>query len=384
MKHASELIKDFESEQYNELLTDIYVDEHLLAYQNGRYIAALQEFIKDFGDTEVSIFSAPGRSEVGGNHTDHQHGQVLAASINLDAIAIVAKTSDDKIQVISDGYDLITIDASDLSLVESEKETTMALIKGVAAGLKERGHAVGGFKAYITSDVLIGAGLSSSAAFETIIGTILSGLYNNGSVSAIEIAIIGQYAENVYFGKPCGLMDQMASSIGGLINIDFEEMCAVAEMLGKPVLNELSEQDIIDHMTDIRTKLGDRYLLRALHYFEEVKRVEIQAASLKKGDMPAFLAAVKASGDSSFKYLQNVYTNKDIQAQNVSVALAVSDITLGSHGVSRVHGGGFAGTIQAFVENDTVETYRQAMDHVFGEGSCHVLKIRKYGGMQVL
>ena len=158
MKHASELIKDFESEQYNELLTDIYVDEHLLAYQNGRYIAALQEFIKDFGDTEVSIFSAPGRSEVGGNHTDHQHGQVLAASINLDAIAIVAKTSDDKIQVISDGYDLITIDASDLSLVESEKETTMALIKGVAAGLKEHGHAVGGFKAYITSDVLIGAG----------------------------------------------------------------------------------------------------------------------------------------------------------------------------------------------------------------------------------
>ena len=162
------------------------------------------------------------------------------------------------------------------------------------------------------------------------------------------------------------------------------EMCAVAEMLGKPVLNELSEQDIIDHMADIRTKLGDRYLLRALHYFEEVKRVEIQVASLTKGDMPAFLAAVKASGDSSFKYLQNVYTNKDIQAQNVSVALAVSDITLGSHGVSRVHGGGFAGTIQAFVENDTVETYRQAMDHVFGGGSCHVLKIRKYGGMQVL
>lgn len=426
MKHASELIKGFESEQYNELLTDIYVDEHLLAYQNGRYIAALQEFIKDFGDTEVSIFSAPGRSEVGGNHTDHQHGQVLAASINLDAIAIVAKTSDDRIQVISDGYDLITIDASDLSLVESEKETTTALIKGVAAGLKEHGHAVGGFKAYITSDVLIGAGLSSSAAFETIIGTILSGLYNNGSVSAIEIAIIGQYAENVYFGKPCGLMDQMASSVGNLVHIDFAdpadpivekidfdmaksgyslcitdtkgshvdltadyaavpaEMCAVAEMLGKPVLNELSEQDIIDHMADIRTKLGDRYLLRALHYFEEVKRVEIQVASLTKGDMPAFLAAVKASGDSSFKYLQNVYTNKDIQAQNVSVALAVSDITLGSHGVSRVHGGGFAGTIQAFVENDTVETYRQAMDHVFGGGSCHVLKIRKYGGMQVL
>ena len=245
-------------------------------------------------------------------------------------------------------------------------------------------------------------------------------------IDPVFLAQAGQYAENVYFGKPCGLMDQMASSVGNLVHIDFAdpadpivekidfdmaksgyslcitdtkgshvdltadyaavpaEMCAVAEMLGKPVLNELSEQDIIDHMTDIRTKLGDRYLLRALHYFEEVKRVEIQAASLKKGDMPAFLAAVKASGDSSFKYLQNVYTNKDIQAQNVSVALAVSDITLGSHGVSRVHGGGFAGTIQAFVENDTVETYRQAMDHVFGEGSCHVLKIRKYGGMQVL
>ena len=189
MKHASELIKDFESEQYNELLTDIYVDEHLLAYQNGRYIAALQEFIKDFGDTEVSIFSAPGRSEVGGNHTDHQHGQVLAASINLDAIAIVAKTSDDKIQVISDGYDLITIDASDLSLVESEKETTMALIKGVAAGLKEHGHAVGGFKAYITSDVLIGAGLSSSAAFETISTIFLAVLRYSSAYSLVKVAL---------------------------------------------------------------------------------------------------------------------------------------------------------------------------------------------------
>lgn len=426
MKLASELKKEFENELHNDLLTDIYVDEHLLPYQNHRYAAALQEFINNFGNIEVSIFSAPGRSEVGGNHTDHQHGQVLAASINLDAIAIVAKTEDKQIQVISDGYDKITIDTEHLELVESEKESTTALIKGVAASMKNRGHQVGGFQAYITSDVLIGAGLSSSAAFETILGTILSGLYNKHSVSAIEIAIIGQYAENKYFGKPCGLMDQMACSVGNLVHIDFanpsepvveqidfdmsksgyslcitdtkgshvdltadyaavpEEMCAVARLFGKEVLNELSENDIIEHMLKIRTELGDRYLLRALHYFEEVKRVEVQVAALNAGDMPKFLSAIKASGDSSFKYLQNVYTTKDIQSQNVSVALAVSDIALGSHGVSRVHGGGFAGTIQAFVENDYIEPYRLAMDHAFVAGSCKVLKIRKYGGMQVL
>ena len=407
-------------------LEEIYPESAVKA-QKERYEKSAEEFKSIFGGSDsLRYFSAPGRTEVGGNHTDHNHGKVLAASVNLDVIAVVEPTDDNIITVKSEGFPQDTVDISDLSVHENEKNTSASLIRGVAAGFKNNGFNIGGFKAYTTSNVMKGSGLSSSAAFEVLIGNILSGIYNAGGISAVKIAQIAQYAENEYFGKPSGLMDQMASSVGNLVHIDFAdpadpivekidfdmaksgyslcitdtkgshvdltadyaavpaEMCAVAEMLGKPVLNELSEQDIIDHMTDIRTKLGDRYLLRALHYFEEVKRVEIQAASLKKGDMPAFLAAVKASGDSSFKYLQNVYTNKDIQAQNVSVALAVSDITLGSHGVSRVHGGGFAGTIQAFVENDTVETYRQAMDHVFGEGSCHVLKIRKYGGMQVL
>ena len=395
--------------------------------QAARYAAVLDGLETTFGaHTEAGLYSAPGRTEIGGNHTDHQHGRVLAGSVNIDMIAAAAPNSLNQLRVQSEGYDLCVIDLDDLTARKEEENTTASLLRGECEAFRQRGAKLSGLDVYISSNVPKGSGVSSSAAFEVLIGVILNDCFMTKKVSPIEIAQIGQYAENVYYGKPSGLMDQMASSVGNLVHIDFAdpadpivekidfdmaksgyslcitdtkgshvdltadyaavpaEMCAVAEMLGKPVLNELSEQDIIDHMTDIRTKLGDRYLLRALHYFEEVKRVEIQAASLKKGDMPAFLAAVKASGDSSFKYLQNVYTNKDIQAQNVSVALAVSDITLGSHGVSRVHGGGFAGTIQAFVENDTVETYRQAMDHVFGEGSCHVLKIRKYGGMQVL
>lgn len=424
MKLASELITEMEQGVYDERLTDIYVDARKCPQQKERYANALRTFIERFGDVPVSIFSAPGRSEVGGNHTDHQHGEVLAASINLDAIAIVEKTNDGVMQVISDGYDLISIDTADLGKRDSEAGTTAALIRGVAAGMAD--YQVGGFRAYITSDVLIGAGLSSSAAFETIIGTILSYLYNDGSVSAIKIAMIGQYAENEYFGKPCGLMDQMACSVGNLVHIDFAdpsqpvvekiefdmaksgyslcitdtkgshadltddyaavpaEMFAVAKLCGKEFLRELSEADIMENQAQIRTELGDRYLLRALHFFEENKRVETQVSALKAGDLPTFLSAVKASGDSSFKYLQNVYTTKDIQTQNISVALAVSDIALGEHGVSRVHGGGFAGTIQAFVDSAWVETYRKTMDQVFGDGSCHVLSIRKYGGMKVL
>lgn len=233
MKLASVLKEEFDNELHNGILSDIYVDTDMLSYQNRRYSTALAEFIRNFGDEAVSVFSAPGRSEVGGNHTDHQHGQVLAAAINLDAIAIAAKTDDAYIQVISDGYDLIRIDTTMLDFAEAEKETTTALIKGVAAGMKNKGYHVGGFKAYITSDVLIGAGLSSSAAFETMIGTILSGLYNDSSVSPIETAIIGQYAENVYFGKPCGLMDQMACSVGSLVHIDFAEP-------DKPVVSQIT------------------------------------------------------------------------------------------------------------------------------------------------
>ena len=221
MSLTSVLKKQFSEGTHDALLKDIYVDESKLDYVKKRYLDALQNFEDLFGEAEVSIFSAPGRSEIGGNHTDHQHGEVLAASINKDCIAVVEKTDEPKVQFVSGGYSLITVSTEDLEQRDSEKESTFSLVKGVLAGVKNRGYHIGGFRAYITSDVLIGAGLSSSAAFETLIGTILSGLYNDMKISPVEIAIIGQYAENVYFGKPCGLMDQMASSVGSLVHIDF-------------------------------------------------------------------------------------------------------------------------------------------------------------------
>lgn len=415
-----------ENGELNDRLADIYGDILKLSHQRDRYINAIQTFENHYGDGEISIFSAPGRSEIGGNHTDHQHGEVLAASINLDAIGIVKKTSDAVVRVVSDGYPEVVIDLADLSLQEEEKETTLSLVKGVLAGFAEHKLKIGGFDAYITSDVLIGAGLSSSAAFETLIGTILSGLYNNMEVSPVLIARIGQYAENVYFGKPCGLMDQMACSVGGLIHIDFEnpkepvvekvdfdmtgagyslcitdtkgshadltheyaavpaEMKAVAAYFGKEVLRDVTEEDILINISDIREKSGDRSVLRALHFVNENKRVEKEVEALQKDDISEFLKTVKESGDSSYKYLQNVYSNSDVEHQNVSLALAVSEMFLGENGVCRVHGGGFAGTIQAFVKSDVAEKYCDYLNAVFGEGACTVMQVRKYGGIQVL
>ncbi len=422
-----EMLKElFESKKNDQLLRDIYLDEEKLDYQRKRYVDAINKYKELYGDDDVEIYSAPGRSEVGGNHTDHQNGEVLAASINLDAIGIVKPLQEGTVKVVSDNYPMITIDLNDLELKEEEKETTVALIKGVLAGFVNKGYQIGGFQTYITSDVLIGAGLSSSAAFETLIGTILSGLYNDMKVSPVEIAIIGQYAENVYFGKPCGLMDQMACSVGNLVHIDFAdkknpviegvscdlgkygyslcitdtkgshadltadyaavpaEMKAVAAVFGKEVLHGVKIEELYEKSAEIREKAGDRAYLRALHFVNENLRVQQEVAALKNGKFEEFLSVVKASGDSSFKYLQNVYTNHDVQYQNVSIALAISDTILGDDGVCRVHGGGFAGTIQAFVKNEVVEKYKKNMDHIFGEGSCNVLKIRKFGGMKVI
>lgn len=407
-------------------LADIYVDTAKIPYQTNRYINAITTYEKHFGTDGVEIYSAPGRSEIGGNHTDHQHGKVLAASINNDAIAIVKALDEPTVKVISDGYDLITISLDNLTRKEEEEGTTISLIKGVLAGFVEHGHKVGGFQAYITSDVLIGAGLSSSAAFETIIGTIISGLYNDMTISPIEIAIIGQYAENVYFGKPCGLMDQMACSVGSLVHIDFAnpadpmvervefdldahgyslcitdtkgshadltpdyaaipaEMKAAAACFGKEVLGEVSKEEVLANLNVIREQVNDRAALRAIHFIYENERVHKEVAALQSDQFDTFLQTVKDSGDSSYKYLQNVYTCHDVEHQNVSVALALSDILLGKNGVSRVHGGGFAGTIQAFVKNEAVSEYKKGMETLFGEGACDVLKIRKYGGMKVL
>lgn len=424
---STKILKEqFTNGIHDNLLREIYVDVSSLAYEKQRYTDALNKFEEIFSEGDVCIFSAPGRSEIGGNHTDHQHGEVLAASVNKDCIAIVKQTNDNTVKLVSDGYRMITVSTKDLEQKEKEEGTTLSLIKGVLAGIKERGFNLGGFEAYVTSDVLIGAGLSSSAAFETLIGTIISGLYNDMRISAVEIAMIGQYAENVYFGKPCGLMDQMASSVGSLVHIDFQnpkapvvekvefdfdkqgyslcitdtkgshadltaeyaavpaEMKAVAAMFGKEVLRDVEKKEIMADACRIRETLGDRAFLRALHFVEENVRVQKQVEALKENCMEDFLKHIKASGDSSYKYLQNVYTNQDVMHQNVSVALAVSDILLGEHGVSRVHGGGFAGTIQAFVPNEYVAEYKNGMDRIFGEGSCDVLKVRKFGGMRVL
>ena len=402
---------------------DIYIDND--AGQLKRYEAAIESFVKNFNTREgLEIYSAPGRTEICGNHTDHQHGEVLAASINLDAIAIVKKTSGDTVRVVSGDAPLITID--DLAKKEDEKGTTAALIKGVISTLNDEGYVTGGFDAYITSDVLIGAGLSSSAAFETLIGTIIAGLYNNMEIDPVTIAKAGQIAENEFFGKPCGLMDQMACSVGNMVHIDFKdpadpviekidfdfaktgyslcitdtkgshsdltheyaavpsEMKEIAKLLGHDVLRPVTLDDILDNITELRAKAGDRAVLRAIHFVEEDARVTEGVNALKENDLQKFLKVIRASGNSSFKYLQNVYTSSDVKTQNVSIALAVSDAVLEDDECSRVHGGGFAGTIQAFVKDENTDKYRQAMDKIFGEGSCRILKIRKYGGIKVI
>ncbi len=426
MSGTTEVIEMLQSGKMDKRLLDIYADETKIDYQRSRYISAIKKYEMIFGTDEIEIYSAPGRSEIGGNHTDHQRGEVLVAAVNVDAVAVVHKTEDEMVQIVSDGYDVITISLGDLEANKEEEGTTISLIKGVLFGVREKGYHIGGFHAYITSDVLIGAGLSSSAAFETVIGTILSGMYNDMSISPAEIAQIGQYAENVYFGKPCGLMDQMASSVGNLVHIDFKddknpvidkvdcdfsafgyslcitdtksshadctpeyaavpgEMKAAAGVFGKEVLRDVPKEELLENISKVRQAAGDRAALRAIHFVTENERVQKQTKALQTGNFTEFLQNVKASGDSSFKYLQNVYMNKDIEHQNVSVALALSDVCLRENGVSRVHGGGFAGTIQAFVKNEVVTQYRKFMNDAFGEGACNVYRIRKYGGTQVL
>ncbi|MDC7300255.1 galactokinase [Agathobacter ruminis] len=423
---TNEFIAKIESGACDERILDIYVDENKVAYQKQRYIEALKQYETIFGEDEVEIYSAPGRSEVGGNHTDHQHGEVLAASINLDAIAVVKPLGEAVVKLVSEGYEMITVDLNHLEYDEREKESTCSLIKGVLYKMQSCGYQIGGFQAYVTSDVLIGAGLSSSAAFETLIGTVISGLFNEMKVDPVTIAMIGQYAENEYFGKPCGLMDQTACSVGNLVHINFadtqnpiieqvafdmnkhgyslcitdtkgshadltadyaavpSEMKQVAAFFGQEYLLGLTVEDILAKVAELREQLGDRAVLRALHFIRENERVQKEVRALSAEDIDTFLKNVAASGNSSYKYLQNVYSNSDVTNQNISVALAFSEDFLGDNGVCRVHGGGFAGTIQAFVKNEVVADYQKRMDAIFGNGSCSVLKIRKYGGIKVM
>ncbi|MCC8196319.1 MAG: galactokinase [Ruminococcus sp.] len=392
----------------------------------SRFEHVENEFEALFKYPATRFFSAPGRTEICGNHTDHNRGRVVAAAVNLDVMAAVKPQTDGVITIKSEGFPIDTVDTRNLDVHESEKNTSASLIRGVCMGLKNRGYKIGGFTAYTQSNVLKGSGLSSSAAFEVLIVTILSHLYNDGSVSDIEAAQIAQYAENVYFGKPSGLMDQMASSVGGVVGIDFEdlenpvvkalsldlskygysicivdtkgnhahmtpeyaavpaEMKAVAGMLGKEVLRELTRDDVINNLPKLREILGDRAVLRSLHFFDENERVDELVKALEEGDFNKFLEVIKASGNSSYKYLQNVYASSVPTEQGVSLGLYMSERLLSGNGATRVHGGGFAGTIQAFVPDDMLENYKAGMEKIFGEGSCYALKIRPVGGTEVL
>lgn len=401
--------------------------EETTKHQRMRYVQALESFEELYGaDRNAAVYSAPGRTEIGGNHTDHNHGKVMAGAVNLDVIAVVSKNNDNRIRVKSKGFDEVDcVDLSNLTANEAEAGKSSALIRGVAAGIAERGGKIGGFDAYTTSDVLRGSGLSSSAAFEVVIGKILSGEYNNDAFSAVEIAQIGQYAENVFFGKPSGLMDQTACSVGGAITIDFKdpsvpvvekvtfdlekygyalcitdtkgshadltddyaavrgEMEAVAAFFGKKVLREVEEAEVLSHVAQIREKLGDRAVLRAMHFYAETRRAGELCDAVREDRFDDFLHKIVTSGHSSFEYNQNAYSVKNVKEQGVPLGLALSQEVLGERGAWRLQGGGFAGTIQAFVPKDLVETYRNTLDGVFGAGSCHVLSIRNFGGVRV-
>lgn len=407
-------------------IIDIYEDESLLNIQKDRYIMLLNEFKNLYGNCDVNIVSSPGRTEICGNHTDHQNGVVLAGAINLDVLAVISKREDGIISITTDGRNLEKININYLDKSKSLNGSSESLVKGVVYRLKSLGYKIGGFNACITSDVLIGSGLSSSAAFENLIGIIVSCLYNNVEIDPVELAKAGQFAEKEYYGKPCGLMDQMASSMGGLVCIDFKnnknieynkieldlskhksclciidtkashegltneysnipnEMNKIASHYDKSKLRDLDEEAFYKDLIILREKYGDRAVLRAMHFFEENKRVYECVQALRDSDFNKFKRIIKSSGDSSFKYLQNIYSQQNINEQSMSIALFMTEKILGDYGVCRVHGGGFAGTIQAFVDESYVHIYKEKIEKVFGKDSCLILKIRKYGAMKVI
>ena len=383
-------------------------------------------FAQTFGGAPERYFSAPGRTEIGGNHTDHQRGRVLAAAVNLDTRAAVRVNGTNMIRILSKGYPMCQVDITDLTPKAEEINSTPALVRGVAARFHEMGCQVQGFDAYCESTVLPGSGLSSSAAYEVLIGTILNGLFFDGRVSQPEIAMIGQYAENVFFGKPCGLMDQTASAVGNLVTIDFfdkdapviepvdfdfascghalciidsqashadltdeyaaipGELKAICAHFGKEVLTQIDEKDFYAQIPALRKECGDRAVLRAIHFYQENARVPQQVAALRAGDFDTFLNLVKQSGYSSYMYLQNVIPAGYKEHQDVAVSLALCEHYLQGRGAYRVHGGGFAGTVQAFVPFDLLEAFRSGIDAVLGQGACHVLSIRPQGGVEMV
>lgn len=423
-KKIKELLK---SKALDDSFSKVYLKESF-EKQYDRFLELLDSFKELFDNDEkrdIELFSAPGRTEIGGNHTDHNHGLVLAGGISLDAIAAAGKNDEGIIRIKSAGYPMDTVSCDDLAVKDAEKGKSQSIIRGIVARFKALGYNVGGFDAVTASQVLSGSGLSSSAAFEVLVCTMLSYLYNDGKVDPVEIAKISQYSENVYFGKPCGLLDQMACSVGGFVKIDFAdtskpviekidfdfgksgyslcivdtkgshsdltdeyaavraEMEAVAAFFGKSVLREVDKKDVISNAGAISKKLGERAVIRALHFFGENEKVLLQAKALSDGDFSEFMRLIIASGRSSYMYNQNVYTCSEPKNQPLSLALCVSEQILSGKGAWRIHGGGFAGTIQAFVPNDMVEEYTEQMKNIFGDDSCYVLNIRPFGGVKI-
>ena len=412
----------------NPLFQELYgVNEVVLKEQADRYASLMNEFQKVYGTDDVALFSSPGRTEIGGNHTDHNYGRVLAGAVNLDMIAAAASNGTNVIRIKSAGYPEFQVDLSTLEIDESQFYTSSALVKGICARMKQLGYKIGGFDACIDGRVPKGSGLSSSASFEVLVGAIINHLFNGGKMSAVENGIIGQWSENNYFGKPCGLMDQTACSVGGLITIDFKdpskpivkevdfdfvstgfalvitdvggghddaasqaeyaslptEMKAVAAVLGAKVLREVTLEQIVDKIPEIRKVTGDRAILRAYHFQGDNQRVVDQVAALESNDFQAFLKMVVESGYSSYMYNQNIFDVVHKDDQVVSLALALSEMILNGKGAWRVHGGGFGGTIQAFVPQDMLDKYVETLEHVYGKGSCHKLFIRAKGSVKL-
>jgi galactokinase len=424
--NKTELLKAKIESPDNIVFRNLYgSDIEILNDQILRYSSLLERFSGFSGASEPVFFSSPGRTEIGGNHTDHNYGRVLAGAVNLDNIAVASINNSNVIRIESIGYQGFSVDLSELSVVSSENHTSASLVRGIAARMKEMGFKIGGFDAVIDGRVPKGSGLSSSASFEVLVGAILSHFFNEGKLDPVQNALIGQYAENNYFGKPCGLMDQTACSCGGLVTIDFKdpskpevkrvnfdflstgfsliitdtggshdnltpeyaavynEMKAVAEVLGAKLQRQITLEQVIEAIPLLRQKAGDRAILRAFHFQGDNERVVKQVEALESSDFRSFLRMVTESGFSSYMYNQNIYTVSNVHAQGVALGLALSEMILKGSGAWRVHGGGFAGTIQAFVPSELVEVYINTLENAFGKGVCHKLFIRQKGAVRL-
>lgn len=422
-----EVITKLQNGNLDDAIKELYVTDDA-SCQRERYMSVINGYADIFGDAEeLALFSAPGRTEIGGNHTDHQHGCIIAGSVNLDVIAAVSLNNENIVRIKSKGYPMDEVSLDDLEIHKEEYDKAISLIRGVLKKISSMGYEIKGFNAYTESNVMKGSGLSSSAAFEVLVGTIVNNLCANNEISPVEIAKIGQFAENVYYNKPSGLLDQMASSVGAVVAVDFkdndapvvrkvdfnlsdydhslciidsgadhadltheyaavtEEMRLVSEFFGKKFLREVSKSDFMANLKDIRkTVNNDRAILRAIHYFNDSDRAVAETEAVENGDFAEFCKLNRESGRSSFMYLQNVYASSMPKSQAVSLTLALCDEILGDKGSFRVHGGGFAGTVQAFVPNDMVDEFKSKIEAVLGEGMCHILSIRPVGGYRLI